>query len=113
LLAILAAAPALAQGDATRGEAAYRQCVACHALVPESRPAGPSLMGVMGRAAGTREDFRYSPAMARSGIVWDAASMDAYLASPATAVRGGRMAFAGVRDGATRADIIAYLATLR
>src|SRR5262245_22582883 len=100
--------PAAASGDPVKGKAVFEQCIACHAL-DNPMPAGPSLKGVFGRKAGSRDDFRYSPAMTRSGIVWDATTLDAYLADPQGYIKGNRMTFAGVKEKADRDDLIAYL----
>jgi cytochrome c len=51
--------------------------------------------------------------MKKSGIVWSEKTLDAYLESPQKAVPGNRMPFAGLKDAEDRADVIAYLATLK
>ncbi|MCS6931688.1 MAG: c-type cytochrome [Acetobacteraceae bacterium] len=111
-LALLVPAGARAQ-DVANGREAYAACAACHELTPASTTAGPSLLGVAGRRAGSLQDFRYSRAMAASGIVWTAETLDAYLADPPNALPGNRMAFSGIQDAALRRDIVAYLLTLR
>lgn len=70
---------------------------------------GPNLHGLFGRKAGTVAGFKtYSPALKASGIVWDAKSLDQYLAAPTTKVPGTRMVVK-VSDPARRAALIAYL----
>jgi len=110
--AVLAAACGVvrADGDPSRGEARYGECAPCHSLAKDAESVGPSLYGVFGRKAGTSADFRYSPALKRSGIAWDAQSLDKYLADPQGFVPGNRMPFAGIADAGARADLIAYLA---
>ncbi len=107
--AVLAAANAAAapQGGAARGEAIYARCAACHAI--ESNRTGPRHCGLFGRRAGSVPGFDYSEAMKRSGIVWDAASLDRFLANPLRTVPGTSMTYAGVSDAQERADLIAYL----
>jgi cytochrome c len=100
---------ALADGDAERGARRFEECVACHALEKGKESVGPSLYGVFGRKAGEGADFRYSPALKRSGITWDAASIDTFIADPQAIVPGNRMPYAGIADAAARADLIAYL----
>lgn len=105
----LLAGSAGAAGDATKGEALYQaQCAMCHA--PESG-AAPSLVGVVGRKAGTLPGFAYSNAMKASGITWTPAELDAFLTDPAKKVPGTMMMIPGP-EPAERTDIIAYLATL-
>ena len=101
---------ARADGDAARGEARYGECAPCHSLAKDAESVGPSLYGVFGRKAGTSADFRYSPALKRSGIAWDTQSLDKYLADPQGFIPGNRMPFAGIADASARADLIAYLA---
>jgi cytochrome c len=97
-----------AEGDPATGQAVFEQCAACHAL-DDPKPSGPSLKGVFGRKAGSRDDYRYSVAMARSGVVWDAATLDAYVADPQGYIKGNRMSFAGVTEKSDRDALIAYL----
>ena len=100
---------ALADGDEERGARRFEECVACHALEKDKESVGPSLYGVFGRKAGEGADFRYSPALKRSGITWDQASIDTFIADPQATVPGNRMPYAGIADVAARADLIAYL----
>lgn len=102
----LTATPAAA-GDAGRGAELYeRRCSACHSL--DADRVGPRHRGVFGRAAGRVPDFAYSAALRRSGIVWDDATLERWLANPQALVPGQRMGFR-LNDAAERADIIAYL----
>jgi len=98
-----------AAGDAARGEQKFVECGACHSLKPGVAMVGPSLSGLFGRKAGSMTDFRYSPAMRRSGITWNAQTLDAFLADPQKDVPANRMPYAGLTDAAARADLIAYL----
>jgi cytochrome c len=96
--------------DPQRGAQLFRNCVACHSLEPGRNMTGPSLAGVVGRKAGSLESFeRYSPALKKLDITWSAETLDRYLASPAQFIPGNRMTFAGVKDAAARADLIAFL----
>ncbi|GJJ03863.1 cytochrome c [Duganella rhizosphaerae] len=103
--AAMPAAPASEQVRA--GEAVYARCVACHALAYDRT--GPRHCGLFGRRAGSVPGFAYSPAMRRSGIVWDARTLDRFLNDPTGAVPGTSMGYAGVKDGKERAALIAYL----
>lgn len=109
---MLVAGSAYAQ-DAAKGEQVFRQCGVCHSTEPGVTKLGPSLHGVVGRKAGTEPGFAYSNAMASFGKVWDQATLDTYLTNPAATVPGGKMIFAGVKDATQRADVIAYLETLK
>jgi len=109
VLLIAATRVAFADGDAARGEKRFEECAPCHALARGAESVGPSLYGVVGRKAGEGGDFRYSPALKRSGITWNEQTLDAFIADPQGVVPGNRMPFAGVTDAAARADLIAYL----
>jgi cytochrome c len=99
----LAALPA----DVRAGEEIYSRCAACHSLAYDRT--GPRHCGLFGRRAGTVPGFDYSEAMKRSGIVWNANSLDLFLADPLAAVPGTSMGYAGVADRTERANLIAYL----
>ena len=100
--------------DPDAGQRLSRICRTCHEVTAGTgHRVGPNLWGVMGEAAGRHADFRYSKALSRSGVVWDEAAMDAYLANPQGLIPGGRMAYAGMPGEADRRDVIAYLATLK
>jgi cytochrome c len=62
---------------------------------------------------GSVEGFAYSQPMkdaGSGGAVWDAASLDAFLADPKGTMPRNKMAFAGLRKPEDRAAVIAYLA---
>lgn len=95
--------------DVDRGKAVFEQCAACHSLDGSGDYDGPTLKDVIGRKAGSLEDYRYSAAMKRSDVIWDAASLDKYVADPQAFIPGNRMAFAGIADRGERDDLIAFL----
>ncbi|MGH6928776.1 MAG: c-type cytochrome [Dongiaceae bacterium] len=109
-LLLVASAAMGGEGDVQAGAKAYRACTACHSLAPGRHMTGPSLAGMWERKAGSAEGFtRYSDALKSAAIVWDAATLDPWLADPRAFIPGNRMTFPGIRDARTRADLIAYL----
>ncbi|MFL5068321.1 MAG: c-type cytochrome [Xanthobacteraceae bacterium] len=98
-----------AQGDAARGETYFVDCASCHSLAAGENGVGPSLAGLVGRKAGTLGDYRYSPALKRSNIVWSPQTLDNFIADPQKAVPANRMPYAGMTNAGERADLIAYL----
>ena len=112
LFGLAAASPALGQ-DAERGRQLFNACAACHPVVAASGQDGPSLAGILSRGSAVLTDFRYSRAMGRAGLTWDEATLDRYLADPQGLVPGTRMAFSGLERAADRADVIAYLKSLK
>jgi cytochrome c len=84
-------------------------CSDCHSVSPKgTNRKGPSLFRVMGRRAGMVGGFDYSPQMRSSGIVWNPASLNAYLANPGGAVPGGKMK-KGLPKAEDRANVIEFL----
>src|SRR5262245_43728857 len=106
---MLAAAPAVAEGDAAAGEKVFIKCKTCHTLEAGKNKVGPSLAGLFGRKAGTAPDFKYSDAMTNSGITWDEASLNDYISDPKGRVPGNKMVFPGVKKDEDRANLLAYL----
>jgi len=109
LVLAVAAGAARADGDAARGEKRFEECATCHTLDRGVNNVGPSLFGVFERKAGEVADFRYSPAMKRSGISWTPQTLATFIADPQKEVPGNRMPYAGLPDAGDRADLIAYL----
>ena len=121
------AAPALAAGDAAEGEKEFRKCKACHMIqaddgemIVRGGRTGPNLYGVIGRTAGSVEDFKYGDSLVaagEAGLVWDEENMVPYLEDPKaflveqTGDSGARslMTFR-LRKGGE--DVAAYLASL-
>jgi cytochrome c len=110
--ASIIAGPAFA-ADANHGKQLYQACAACHGDGVHAAPLGPKLDGVVGRKAGSRDDFRYSPAMQRAGFMWDDANLHDYLVNPQAKVKGNRMPYGGLGNGGDADDVIAYLKTLK
>ncbi len=106
-VALTCVAPHAAADATPRGEEIYSRCLACHALAYDR--VGPRHCGLFGRRAGSVPGFDYSDAMRKSGIVWDAATLDRFLAAPTQVVPGTTMGYAGIPDPAERAALIAWL----
>lgn len=103
----------LASADAERGKGTARLCASCHTFDQGgANRVGPNLWGVVGRDVGGKGGFAYSPAIAGHAGAWTYQELDRYLASPARAIPGNKMAFNGVRNPKDRANLLAYLATL-
>ncbi|MGH8222727.1 MAG: c-type cytochrome [Woeseiaceae bacterium] len=109
-IGLAASSFALGAGDSERGAMAFRSCIACHTLEPGRHLTGPSLAGVWGTKAASKETFRrYSEALRKSNVVWDERTLDAWLQAPQKLVPGNTMQFPGVADDAVRADLVAFL----
>lgn len=109
-----AGAPQSLGQDVAAGAAVFKTyCSVCHTVQPDRNLVGPSLFGVVGRPSGRASGFHYSDANKRSGITWTEGELDTYLTSPRQVVPGTLMSFPGLKNPKQRADVIAYLATLR
>ncbi|GAN76258.1 c-type cytochrome [Acidisphaera rubrifaciens] len=99
--------------DAAAGKAVFQsQCSICHSVQKGRNMTGPSLYGVVGRKAGTESGFYYSAGNRNPALVWDAATLERYLANPRSVVPDTTMGYPGLPDAKKRADLIAYLGTL-
>jgi len=100
--------------DPAAGKAVFSSvCSICHAVQAGKNGIGPSLFDVVGRKTGSVPGFHYSPANLNANLTWDQATLDKYLQSPRTVIPGTIMTYAGLKDDTKRADLIAYLATLK
>lgn len=103
----------LAGADASAGKSKMQLCMSCHSFDQGGRDGiGPNLWGIVGRTIAARPDFAYSSAMAAQQGSWTHERLFDYLASPARALPGTKMSFAGLRRPEDRAAVIKYLATL-
>ena len=99
--------------DAVAGQTVFKsQCGICHSPLAGKNMVGPGLFGLIGRKSGSVEGFHYSAANKAANITWNADILDKYLTSPRDVVPGTIMTYAGLKDAAKRADLIAYLETL-
>jgi cytochrome c len=99
--------------DAEKGAKVFKKCMACHAIDDKNK-IGPSLKGIVGRKAAIVEGFKYSDAMlakGAEGVIWDEATLAAYLPDPKAFVPGTKMAFPGLKVPEDVADLIAFLKT--
>lgn len=109
--------PAFAEGDASKGKAAFAKCGICHQVGPGAKTlVGPELNGIVGRKAASIADYPYSAGMKKlgeQGFVWTEENIDKWITDPKAMIPDSPMAlaFPGVPDAGERADIIAYLKT--
>ena len=102
-------------GDAAKGQKSFAKCAACHTATPGGpNGIGPNLAGVAGAGVGKHSaGYAYSDALKAKGGTWDDATMDAWLTDPAKFAPGTKMSFAGLSDAQERANIIAYLKSVK
>ncbi|MGV8985474.1 MAG: c-type cytochrome [Cypionkella sp.] len=101
-----------ATADAAAGEKTFGKCKSCHSVEGKNMT-GPHLNGVEGRARGSVEGFKYSDAMASMHDPWTPEEMYHFLKAPKEYVPGTKMGFVGLPSPQDRANVIAYLATMK
>ena len=111
-LSLAGAAYAQGDADADTGQLKFNNsCRTCHTIKEGDNRLGPNLHKIVGRKAGSAEGFSYSPALKDSGLVWDEATLDKFIANPEQVVPGNNMKpFQGISSAEERKAIIAYLA---
>jgi cytochrome c2 len=92
--------------------AEFAQCSACHSTEKGKNGIGPSLAGIYGDKAATVPGYEFSEAMKNSGLTWNAATLDRFLADPKGVVPGTKMTFPGLKDAAKRKAVVDYLKSL-
>lgn len=123
-VALLAASPVLAEGDAEAGEKGFNKCKACHAITSpdgdvifKGGRTGPNLYGVVGRVVGS-EDYKYGDGLVEAneaGIVWTEEMLVAYMTDPKVWLKDNgyavksKMTFKMRKGGE---DVAAYLASV-
>lgn len=109
LLAGLASATSVSAEDIKAGKKVFKKCKACHTLKPDDSRVGPTLYNIVGAPSGAAEGFLYSSAMKDAGLVWDEATLAAFLAKPKDVVPKTSMSFAGLKKEDDILNLIAYL----
>ena len=114
-----ASAPAFAEeGNVDEGREVFKfRCWNCHmspeGTLPEfpeqSTTPGPTMVGVIGRTAGTAEGYDYSDALQESGVVWTASTLTSWLREPRAFIPLNGMPFIGLKRAGEMEDVIAYL----
>ena len=105
---------ALAAGDPAAGKSVFQAtCSICHTVQPGQNKIGPTLFHIVGRKTGSEPGYTYSPQNQGANLTWDAATLDKYLEAPRAMIPGTKMTYAGLKDAQKRADLIAYLDTLK
>ena len=99
-----------ASTSAAEGAKVFKKCAACHSIAEGgSNKIGPALWGVLGRKAGSLQDYKYSKAMIAHGKSWSFEEMNGFLIKPKDWVKGTKMAYAGLKDPKDRAAVILFM----
>ena len=100
----------MAMGDVASGKKIFKKCAACHSIVQGGgNKIGPKLYNVVGRAAGSISDYKYSKALASYSKEWTFEELNGFLIKPSSWIKGNKMGFAGLKKDEDRASVILYL----
>jgi cytochrome c len=102
----------LASADPAKGEATFKKnCASCHTTESGgANKVGPNLHGAVMRKLGAAS-FGYSEALKAKGGEWTYDNLDHWIANPKGFIAGNKMTYAGEKDAAVRANLIAWLRT--
>ncbi len=108
----------MSQANAVEGDKIFHKvCTLCHTIEKDgSNKVGPNLWGIFGINAAHKSDFQYSGAMQdrrKDGKLWTDEELYRFIFAPKQYVQGTKMAFVGIKNDKERADVVAYLETMR
>ena len=103
----------LASADAEKGKKVFSKCKACHKTEDGVNSTGPYLFGIVDREIGKVAGFSYSAGMSGIGGNWDAVTLNAFITKPKAFIADTKMSFAGLKKEKDRANLIAYLQTIK
>ena len=113
IVVFIAASGAMAAGNIAKGKRLAKKCTPCHTLEEGGKnKLGPNLFGILGSSAASVKGYKYSKAMASSGIIWDEAAFTEFMTRPKKFIKGTKMSFSGLKKSTQRADLLAYFKTL-
>src|SRR5246127_769309 len=85
-------------------------CRTCHTIKEGDNRLGPNLYKIVGRKAGSLQNYGYSSAMKGADFVWDKEKLDRFIAKPDEVVPGNNMKpYGGLTSAEDRAKVIVFL----
>ena len=107
--------PALAKADPAKGQALSKPCLQCHTFEKGgANKIGPNLFGIMSENIAAVPNYQFSPALlAHKGEKWDPDKLNLWLLRPQQFAKGTKMSFPGLPKVQDRADVVAYLQSLK
>ena len=100
--------------DVASGQLIFNNaCRTCHTIREGDNRLGPNLYKIIGRKAGSVQDYGYSSAMKSAGFVWDEAKLNRFIAKPDEIVPGNNMKpYSGLASADDRAKVTSFLQSL-
>jgi cytochrome c len=107
--------PVMAKADAAKGQALSKPCLQCHTFEKGgANKIGPNLFGVMDENIAVVPGYQFSPALlAHKAEKWDPDKLNIWLLRPQEFAKGTKMSFPGLPKVQDRADVVAYLLSLK
>lgn len=109
-------APYMAKADVAAGEAQIKKCTACHTFESGGKNGvGPNQWAIYNSDFAHKSDFAYSDALKalHGKKKWGEQELSSFIENPRKYIPGNKMSFAGIKNPQDRANLIAYLKTLR
>jgi len=105
----------LAKADVKAGEQIVKKCTSCHSFDKGGKDGvGPNQWGLVGSHFAHKDGYAYSAALtAMKDKKWTAQNLSEFLDNPRKFIPNNKMSFAGIKDPQERANLIAYLSTLK
>jgi cytochrome c len=78
--------------DVASGQLVFNNaCRTCHTTKEGDNRLGPNLYKIVGRKAGSLQNYGYSSAMKGADFIWDEEKLDRFIANPEQTVPGNNM----------------------
>jgi cytochrome c len=97
--------------DTESGQLTFNNaCRTCHTTKEGDNRLGPNLHNIIGRKAGSLQNYGYSSAMKGADFVWDKEKLGRFIAKPDEVVPGNNMKpYGGLTSAEDRAKVIVFL----
>ena len=107
--------PAMAKADPKHGEQVAKVCLQCHTFDKGGpNKIGPNLYGIMEENIAAVPGYQFSQALqAHKNEKWDPDKLNVWLNKPQDFAKGTKMSFPGLPKVQDRADVVAYLESLK
>jgi cytochrome c len=108
-------APAMANANAQKGQQVAKVCVQCHTFEKGgANKIGPNLFGIMTENIAAVPNYQFSQALvAHKSEKWDPEKLNVWLFRPQDFAKGTKMSFPGLPKVQDRADVVAYMESLK